>query len=1341
MTNTLVDNVSEGYPNGSYARGAPGNAGGGSTDGNPVANDQNSGGGGGGNGGIGGQGGNSWQSNLATGGFGGSAFAPAARVTQIALGGGGGAGTRNNSSGVHSSGGTGGGMIFIRAASVTGTGTLVANGWDGLLAENDGAGGGGGGGTIFVSTMAGDLSGLIANARGGDGGDAWPTQDGTDYPGNRHGPGGGGAGGVILLSSAAGLTDVSGGANGTTTAALDPYNATPGAVGVVATIAPSAIPGVDSGAECTAELSISKTPVPSSPTAAQATYNIVVTNNGFRTATNVTVVDPLPIPPVTYVSATPSQGGPCTFASPTVTCILGSIANGASAVVTVVVNSAGGSAPSNTATVSQTETDPAGGDNSSTSGAAADLAVTLSGAPEPVAAGQVLTYTASVQNNGPNAATAAQFTLALPAMTTFNTLLEPAGWTCTTPALGAAGTVTCTRSSNMPVLALETFRIAVLVSSDAPPNTALVATAQVTSAGDTNPSNNAATTENHVTESVVLLTRAAIHGVRVDPALGLVEFATGWQRQTLAFNLYAAPSPDGPAIGQAPLNDRPIRAPRATTLTPTLYRCELPSFTATHLWIEEIESGGRQNLMGPFPVADAHSAAVLARLESAADASGTGTVALDAGCTARLLPSAAVAPPRPLSDTLLAETLTPVEEGLAATVTPSRVTPTAPAVVSTPPSTTGNTFLAGARSSFLAPQSALAAVADSSTAASDPSSVSRNGLRVEFDQPGEARLTRATLLAAGLPTDVPLTSISVSSAGEPVPTQLIDAVGQPRVLAFTVAPSSTVYTSRSVYVLKWNPALPPMRVPLTYEGDAPWNGCVRVEKSTLYVASVPLGSDPWLWDVLTSDGSTWPDYNPQLGSFTLPPLRPTADSVPVLIRLIGMSPNRHQVGASINGVSVGTIAFEGIGPALLRGTIPRSALRDGSDPSAHNDLALSYTSDAPADSPGIVYLDHLDFFVPRLLTAAPAAIVAPKRITRFYPQLPPLDTTDYMIVTHPQFAAQAQRLANLKMADGYHATVVDVERVYDTYSAGYADAAAVRALIRGVHRQAPLRYVLLFGDDTFDYHDYVGTGAVSYVPSLYGWDGEFGRVPSETLYADVDDNGTPDIAIGRLPAKTEAEAAILVDKIARQDAWRARAGRHLFVVDRDDPTPGTPSFVLESMRMAKQLGPASITWADASQGTGPARDALFGAMQQGVGFTHVFAHGAPWQWGNASLLDVDDVTGVNGAAPALPDGPETVVLTWACEAQLYTYLWGDSINEALLLRKGGGALAAFGPAGIADLAVQATLYERLYTELRTAPTLGIAIQRAKSRALKEDPRAWPAVAGWNLLGDPSLPLR
>ncbi len=57
---TVNKGAADGYPGGDMARGAPGNAGGGGTDADPVSNDQNTGGGGGSNGGNGGNGGWPW---------------------------------------------------------------------------------------------------------------------------------------------------------------------------------------------------------------------------------------------------------------------------------------------------------------------------------------------------------------------------------------------------------------------------------------------------------------------------------------------------------------------------------------------------------------------------------------------------------------------------------------------------------------------------------------------------------------------------------------------------------------------------------------------------------------------------------------------------------------------------------------------------------------------------------------------------------------------------------------------------------------------------------------------------------------------------------------------------------------------------------------------------------------------------------------------------------------------------------------------------------------------------------------------------------------------------------
>ena len=226
----LLDNGStaEGYPGGSYARGAPGTAGGGATDPTPGNNGQNAGGGGGGNGGGGGGGGNSWSSNLPTGGKSGSLFAQAA-PSRLVMGGGGGAGDSNNgtgtpSGGIASSGAAGGGIVILIAGSVTGTGTIdVSGAGANNTVTGDGSGGGGAGGSaLFYLYAGGGQSNVLINAAGGTGGS---NQNGAK---EELGPGGGGGGGVIFTngtlqtasSSAGGAAGVSSSGNYGATAGL-----------------------------------------------------------------------------------------------------------------------------------------------------------------------------------------------------------------------------------------------------------------------------------------------------------------------------------------------------------------------------------------------------------------------------------------------------------------------------------------------------------------------------------------------------------------------------------------------------------------------------------------------------------------------------------------------------------------------------------------------------------------------------------------------------------------------------------------------------------------------------------------------------------------------------------------------------------------------------------------------------------------------------------------------------------------------------------------------------------------------------------------------------------------
>ena len=297
-----VDTGIEGYPNGSSAQGAPGNAGGGGTDGNVSANDQNSGGGGGGNGGGGGQGGNTWSSNDPTGGRGGASIAPA--FNRVVLGGGGGAGSRNNSTDPQSSGGAGGGIVLIRAGSVTAA-TFTANGATGSTPANDGGGGGGAGGSIVVTGLSGSFS---ANARGASGTNA-------DIGGSPHGPGGGGGGGVVLSSTGVSASsNVSGGTNGTTVNSTNAYGAIAGANDLTSGIVSEASAlGANSGSQCIPQLTVTKTTVPAGVVTVNpggtVTYSITVANAAMlQTATQVVLSDVLPGLPTPFAnaSATPA---------------------------------------------------------------------------------------------------------------------------------------------------------------------------------------------------------------------------------------------------------------------------------------------------------------------------------------------------------------------------------------------------------------------------------------------------------------------------------------------------------------------------------------------------------------------------------------------------------------------------------------------------------------------------------------------------------------------------------------------------------------------------------------------------------------------------------------------------------------------------------------------------------------------------------------------------------------------------------------------------------------------------------------------------------------------------
>ncbi len=203
-------------------------------------------------------------------------------------------------------------------------------------------------------------------------------------------------------------------------------------------------PTATSGPAANADLALSMTDVPDPVTAGQnITHILVVTNNGPETSLGSVVTETLP-GGVTFVSATPSQGS-CSQAGGTVTCNIGSLSYTASATINIVFTTTAAGTVTGTANVTATTADPDNTNNNASASTTvnavptgADLTISKSDAPDPVVAGNDVTYNLTVANGGPNTATGVVLTDTLPGGVTFVSA-TPSQGSCSQ----AGGTVTC----------------------------------------------------------------------------------------------------------------------------------------------------------------------------------------------------------------------------------------------------------------------------------------------------------------------------------------------------------------------------------------------------------------------------------------------------------------------------------------------------------------------------------------------------------------------------------------------------------------------------------------------------------------------------------------------------------------------------------------------------------------------------------------------------------------------------------------------------------------------------------------------------------------------------------
>ncbi|MDT4969693.1 MAG: hypothetical protein QOJ64_4430, partial [Acidobacteriota bacterium] len=338
---------------------------------------------------------------------------------------------------------------------------------------------------------------------------------------------------------------------------------------------------------------------------------------------------------------------------------------------------------------------------------------------------------------------------------------------------------------------------------------------------------------------------------------------------------------------------------------------------------------------------------------------------------------------------------------------------------------------------------------------------------------------------------------------------------------------------------------------------------------------------------------------------------------------------------------------------------------------------------------------------------------------------------DFVILTHRSLRDAVQPLADLRKSQGLETTVVDVEDVYDEFSYGAKSRTAITdflSLAKNYWSLAP-RYLLFFGDASFDPRNYQGFGGDDLVPTKL-INTSVLKTSSDDAFVDFDNDGLPDMAVGRLPVQNVQQAQLVVGRIIGYAPGQTNNSA-LLVSDHHQ------SFDFEAAsNQLRTLLPAGLSVTMVNRGTNPTaqvKSEIISGINAGPMIVNYAGHGSQEVWSGAAVLSSTDVA-------ALTNGNRLpLFISMTCLNGRFEDSNRVSLAEALLKAENGGAIAVWASSGLTEPSAQSAIDQQLIRLLFAdgqSPMLGDAVRGAKAATTDPDVRRT-----WILFGDPTMRMR
>ncbi|MEA5100557.1 MAG: type IX secretion system sortase PorU [Bacteroidales bacterium] len=318
------------------------------------------------------------------------------------------------------------------------------------------------------------------------------------------------------------------------------------------------------------------------------------------------------------------------------------------------------------------------------------------------------------------------------------------------------------------------------------------------------------------------------------------------------------------------------------------------------------------------------------------------------------------------------------------------------------------------------------------------------------------------------------------------------------------------------------------------------------------------------------------------------------------------------------------------------------------------------------------------------------------------------EPVDYVIITHPLFLEQANRLAEIhKEHNNLTTKVVTTEQIYNEFSSGTPDFLAYKEYLRMLYNKylpegKNPKNVLLFGDGTYDNKNilkYNNNFVLTYQMDNKSLDDD--HFPAEDFIGYLSPNAkgnysmslrdTLNIGIGRFPVSSVEHAENLVNKseryLLKKDILtkdKITDWRNYSVLTADDADPGDHYFIADvenifeqtklqqpQINAVKIYSDAYKQYASSSGSTYPdASKAINQQMKKGCLIFNYVGHGSEDHLSSERLITITDIMGWTNFN-SLP-----LMITSTCSFARFDMVDKPSAAEYSLLSQNGGMIAA-----------------------------------------------------------------